>query len=260
VKTVVARERRAQIQLMNTDAAVFQVSAVLFFATLIRSSFGFGEALFAVPILALIIPIHVAVPLAALVSITVALVVVLQDWREVHARSAGSLLLSTLFGIPLGLWLLKSVAEPVVKTVLAVVILAFAAYSLANRKPHELKDDRLAWLFGFSAGVLGGAYSMNGPPLVMYGTLRRWSPVHFRATLQGYFLPASAVVVFGYWLTGLLTAAVGRFYLLSLPLVLVAIFIGRVINRGMDSRRFTFVLHIALALIGIALLLEAWRG
>jgi uncharacterized membrane protein YfcA len=250
----------AQILLTNANAATFQIPAVLFFATLIRSSFGFGEALFAVPILALLIPVRVAVPLAALVSITVALVVVVQDWQKVHARSAGSLLFATLFGIPLGLLLLKTVAEPVVKTVLAVVILAFAVYSLVNQKPRELKDDRLAWLFGFSAGVLGGAYSMNGPPLVMYGTLRRWSPVHFRATLQGYFLPASAVVVFGYWLTGLLTAAVGRYYLLSLPFVLVAIFIGRVINRRMESRRFTLLLHFALALIGIVLLLEAWRG
>jgi hypothetical protein len=32
---------------------------------------------------------------------------------------------------------------------------------------------------------------MNGPPLVIYGALRRWTPERFRATLQGYFLPAS---------------------------------------------------------------------
>jgi hypothetical protein len=38
-----------------------------------------------------------------------------------------------------------------------------------------------------SAGVLGGAYGMNGPPLVIYGSLRGSSPQHFRATLQGYF-------------------------------------------------------------------------
>jgi uncharacterized protein len=131
-------------QLMS-DLTTFQVPAVLFFATLIRSSFGFGEALFAVPVLALVIPVQVAVPLAALVSITVALIVVVQDWRKVHARSAGSLLLSTLVGIPLGLLLLKTVADAVVKGVLASVILAFATYSLANRHPHELKNDRLAY-------------------------------------------------------------------------------------------------------------------
>jgi len=243
---------------MSANLATFEVAAVIFFATLIRSSFGFGEALFAVPLLALFIPIRVAVPLAALLSITVALVIVVQDWRKIHARSAGSLLIATLFGVPLGLLLLKNVAEGTVKAVLAVVILAFAAYSLASRNPPELKNDRLAWLFGFSAGVLGGAYAMNGPPLVIYGTMRRWSPVNFRATLQGYFLPASAIVVLGYWSTGLLNAGVSRFYLLSLPSALVAIFIGRAINRRLSGRRFAFMLHVALAVIGVVLLLEAF--
>jgi uncharacterized protein len=101
---------------------------------------------------------------------------------------------------------------------------------------------------------------MNGPPLVIYGTLRRWPPVRFRATLQGYFLPASGVVVFGYWMTGLLTAAVGRYYLMALPFVLVAVFIGRVINRRMDSRRFSFILNLGLGVIGVVLLLEALRA
>ena len=32
---------------------------------------------------------------------------------------------------------------------------------------------------------------MNGPPLAVYGWLRRWSPQGFSRTLQGYFLPAS---------------------------------------------------------------------
>ena len=49
---------------------------VVFVATLIRSAFGFGEALVAVPLLVLCIPLPVAAPLAVLVSITIAAVVV----------------------------------------------------------------------------------------------------------------------------------------------------------------------------------------
>src|SRR5579863_8775524 len=96
-----------------------EVAAVLFLATVIRSAFGFGEALVAVPLLALAIPVELAAPVAVLVSITVALVVVLQDWRHIHLRSAGWLVLSTLFGIPFGLLILKAVPEAIVKTVLA---------------------------------------------------------------------------------------------------------------------------------------------
>ena len=75
--------------MMITDPETLPVLAVLFLATLIRSAFGFGEALVAVPLLALIIPVGVAAPLAVLVSVTVAGVILLQDWRDVHPGGAG---------------------------------------------------------------------------------------------------------------------------------------------------------------------------
>ena len=236
------------------------ILAVVFLATLIRSAFGFGEALIAVPLLALLIPVEVAAPLAALVSITVAAVVLVQDWRKVHIASAGWLILSTLVGIPLGLWLLTAAPEAVVKALLAVVIIGFSAYCLASRKLFELKNDRLAWVFGFIAGVLGGAYGMNGPPLVIYGTLRRWSAEHFRATLQGYFLIASLVGMAGYWFAGLWVPTVTRYYLLSLPLVLTAIFLGRVVNRRLKRERFLVYVHGGLVVVGATLLIQSvWK-
>ena len=48
-----------------TDAGLTAwVLAVVFVATFIRSAFGFGEALIAVPLLALLVPVGVAAPLA----------------------------------------------------------------------------------------------------------------------------------------------------------------------------------------------------
>ena len=245
---------------MTADQTTLPVLAVIFIATLIRSAFGFGEALVAVPLLALIIPVEVAAPVAVLVSVTVAGVVLVQDWRQVHVGSAGRLILSTMVGIPFGLLLLTRVAEPVVKAILAGIIIGFAAYRLAGRGLFELKDDRLAWLFGFGAGMLGGAYGMNGPPLVAYGAMRRWSPERFRATLQGYFLPAGLVGLVGYWAAGLWIPVVTRYYLTSLPVVLAAIALGRVLNRYMDGRRFLLYIHVGLIVIGAILLIQSVWG
>ena len=140
---------------MALDWTTVSVMAVIFLATLIRSAFGFGEALIAVPLLALLMPVEVAAPLAVLFSITVAVVVILEDWHKIHLGSAWRLVLSTLFGIPLGLLLLLAVPEPVVKGILAVLIIAFSAYCLARRTPLELRNDRLPWLFGVWCGSSG---------------------------------------------------------------------------------------------------------
>lgn len=241
------------------DGATLQVLLVVFLATFIRSAFGFGEALFAVPLLALFIPLKLAAPLAVLVSITIAAVVVAQDWHKIHLRSTGWLVGATLFGIPVGLFLLTSSHQRSVRIALAIFIVAFATYSLLGRKPPELKQDNKAWLLGcgFVAGVFGGAYGMNGPPLVIYGAMRRWSAQHFRATLQGYFLPASIIGMAGYWFAGLWVPSVTHYYLLSLPVLLPAIWLGRVVNHRMHGDTFLRYVYVGLAGVGVVLLAQS---
>src|SRR6185312_8161962 len=243
------------------NALTLHVLLVVFAATLIRSAFGFGEALFAVPLLALRLPLAIAAPLAVLISITIAAIVVAQDWQKIHLRSTLSLVLATLFGIPMGLWLLTSSHQRAAKVALAALIIAFAAYSLIGRKPPELRADSLPWLLGcgFFAGVLGGAYGMNGPPLVIYGAMRRWSPQHFRATLQGYFLPASIVGVVGYWLGGLWTPAVTHYFLIALIAAVPAIFLGRALNHRLSGDAFLKYVHAGVVTVGIVLLVQAVR-
>ena len=150
---------------------------------MIRSAFGFGEALIAVPLLAFFIPMQVAAPLAVLVSITIAAVVVAQDWCHIHWRSAGWLVLSTIFGIPLGLVLLTCAPESVIKVGLGVLILLFAVFSLSRRGRMTLRHESRRWMLvgGFIAGILGGSLRNERTPA---GDL--WfSPRLDRAALSG---------------------------------------------------------------------------
>ena len=243
------------------ESIPLQVMGVVFLATLIRSAFGFGEALVAVPLLALLLPLKVATPLAVLVSITIAAVVVAQDWRKIHVRSTGWLVGATVFGTPVGLLLLTSRHQKAVLVGLGIFIMAFAAYSLLGSRPPELKHESRAWMLGcgFCAGVLGGAFGMNGPPLVVYGAMRRWSPQHFRATLQAYFLPASMIGMTGYWMAGLWVPAVTHYYLWCLPVLWPAIWLGRIVNHRLRGDTFLKYVYVGLAAIGAMLLVQAVR-
>ncbi|RPI52536.1 MAG: sulfite exporter TauE/SafE family protein [Acidobacteria bacterium] len=229
------------------------IVAIVFVATLVRSLVGFGEALVAVPLLAFVLPVETAAPLATLVSITVACVFLLLDWQHVQFRSAALLLAPTFMGIPVGLWLLTNADEAIVKNVLAVLIAAFSVYSLSGTGMWTAIGERTAPLFGFAAGIMGGGYGMNGPPIVVYGTLRKWRPQEFHATLQGYFLPASTVGMAGYWMVGLWTPAVNGHYFASLPAIALAIFAGRMLHRRLDAQRFTTLVHLALIVAAVML-------
>ena len=140
--------------------------------------------------------------------------------------------------------------------------MVFSAYFLLGKNVPELRTDDRAWLVGCGlvAGVLGGAYGMNGPPLVIYGAMRRWTPQHFRATLQGYFLPASIVAILGYWFARLWVPAVTHYYLISLVVVIPAIFLGRFLNHRLKGDTLLKFVYLGLIWVGIVLLIQAVHG
>lgn len=242
------------------DLTTIFILLIIFVATLVRSTFGFGESLIAVPLLLFFIPIEVAVPLSVLISIIVAAVVVVQDKKEVHFYSAKWLIIYAVLGIPIGLFLLIHGNENLIKSILGVIIILYSSYSLFSKRNFKLQGDNKVWLFvcGFFSGVLGGAYGINGPPLIIYGNLRNWTARHFRATLQAYFLPASIIGMVGYWYKGLWTSTVTYYFLISLPVILPTIFLGRYLNHQLKDKSFIKYIYVGLICIGVVLLANAF--
>ncbi|HEY4305095.1 MAG TPA: sulfite exporter TauE/SafE family protein [Gemmatimonadaceae bacterium] len=239
---------------MPIDATTVYVVAVLFVATLVRTTFGFGEALIAVPLLALRVPIAVAV------SVVVAAITVARDWRHVDFHNARWLIGSSFIGLPLGLLLLARASDQAVHLLLGAIIIGVSLYSLVGNTTARLSERNRGWLLGagFTSGVLGGAYGMNGPPLAIYGALRGWSPLQFRATLQGYFLVASLAGLASYTGLGLWRPPVVSYFLVSLPAVVVAIVLARLITKRLDSGRFFKLVFIGLVLIGAVLIAQGF--
>ena len=172
----------------------------------------------------------------------------------------GLLIIFTVSGIPIGILLLKRVNEDIMKSILAFVIVTFSLYRIFKPRFFALANDKLAWLFGLASGMLGAAYNTNGPPVVIYGTLRGWDPERFRATLQGYFFPTGSLIAIGHCIGGLWTKPVLVNYALSLPVILIAIFLGGRINRKIPRARFDNYVYVFLVILGICLLIETVRS
>ena len=110
------------------------------------------------------------------------------------------------------------------------------------------------------AGLLGGAYNTNGPPVVVYGTLRQWTPPQFRATLQGYFVPTGVFILASHALCSLWTTKVFCLYLASLPPLVVAVVLGGLLARILPKGKFDRYVHVLLIAIGVSLLYHVIRG
>lgn len=241
---------------MDPEALTLAVLAIVFLATLIRSTLGFGGPLISMPLLTLVVGIQTATALSALVASTNAMTILVCNRRSVRVSSAWRLVLASLLGVPIGLLFLKGAYEGTVRMVLALVVMSFSLYSLIKPRLCTLVSERPAFLFGLVAGILGGAYNTNGPPIVLYGTLRKWPSETFRATLQGYFLPTSLFILLGHGLGGLWTPDVLWLYLLSLPLTLLAFVLGAKLNQSIPAGKFDRIVHVFLIAIGVMLLLK----
>ncbi len=243
---------------MSSARSIIEISLILFAATIFRTTFGFGEALIAVPLLSLLLPVKVAAPITVLASIVIALVAVIREREHIHISSAKKLLLATICGLPFGLLLLRYVSEGATKGILGILILAFSTFSILRPQFLVLANDRLIWVFGFLAGITGGSYGMNGPPLAIYGAARGWSPRQFRATIQAYFLPASILGMLGYYFTGFWTKEVSLIFASSSPSIVIGILCGNLLNQRIDKKTlFASHLFYGLILIACMLMLQA---
>lgn len=240
-------------------STIILILVISFIASLVRSTLGFGESLIAVPLFLFFLPVNVAVPLSVMMSIVIALVIVIQDHSKIHFNSAKWLILYATLGIPLGLLVLIYGNETVVKIILGLLIILYSLYSLLGKSTLTLKEDNNFWLFfcGFLSGVFGGAYGLNGPPLVVYGNLRQWTAKHFRATLQAYFLPVSLIGSVGYYAKGLITSQVNHYFLISLVTTIPAIFLGRYVNHKLNDRSFFKYVYVGLIVIGLLLIIHS---
>jgi uncharacterized membrane protein YfcA len=240
---------------MDVTTLILVTAVILFLCAFIRSAAGFGDALLAIPFLGMLMRLSTASPVVALAGLTMSLSMVVANREAVDFQAAWRLIVASLLGIPIGVFLLHSAPERVVKCVLGLVLIIYGAYNLIAPKVPYLRHEKYAFPFGFVAGILGGAYNTSGPPVVIYGTLRRWSPAYFRATMQCYFLFTYTATLVGHGAAGLWTPVVLKLFLWALPGIGLGIYLGGKVHRMIPTSVFNHVIFGILVVVGVLFLL-----
>jgi uncharacterized membrane protein YfcA len=224
---------------MDHPAAIITiVVAVAFVAAFTQSLAGFGTALIAMPILAPLLTIRVAAPLMTLVSVLMQVVLLVRYRSHIRLKEIWPLAAASLVGVPVGIYGLSHLDERIMRTILGAVIMAYAAYGLLAPQMPRLTSRRWAFPFGFAAGLLGGAYNTDGPPVVVYGSCRGWEPAAFKCHLQGFFMFDGLLIIAGRALAGEFTGEVWWLYLWTLPAIALGAWAGLSFDRRISPARF----------------------
>jgi uncharacterized protein len=242
--------------MLQIDTTAVAVMTILGVSAFVRSAIGFGDALVAMGLLTSWIGLQTATPLVALVGTVISSSILVAQWRQLNLQTTLPLIISTLAGIPIGLILLKFAPEQTARAVLGVFLMAYGAYGLLGPKLPVVTTDRFASLFGFVAGIFGGAYNTNGPLIAVYGTLRGWQPEQFRLTLQGYFFFTNFLILTGHVISGLWTTKVWSLFFMSLPAVGISVWLGSIVNQHIKRELFTKLIFGVLVVMGLISILK----
>jgi uncharacterized membrane protein YfcA len=118
-------------------------------------------------LLVIILGFQAATALVGVVMLTTLAALLSTEWRSLDVRSAWQLLLSSVVGIPVGVLVVRLAPETTLKVTLGILLVSFSLYGLTRPALPRLRRTRWVYGFSFAAGVLGGAYNANAPPVVI---------------------------------------------------------------------------------------------
>jgi uncharacterized protein len=250
----------------------FLIVAVTFaLGTFVQAIAGFGSALIIMPILTQFIGVQTAASVMAIVGMSVTVVVLYQNRRGFRWKEATWLLSGAVVGIPLGaLALIKLPAAPIV-AILGLLLLAYGCYGLITTRrssrgaeqpaPVHIstsKEKMVSSLVGFCAGLLGGAYGTDGPPLVIFGSVKRWPKDSFRSILQACFLVDGILILGCYIAGGLVTGGVFEYCLYGVPGMIFGLIAGTLLDRRINHALFHRILIWLILLLGAGLFAKSF--
>ncbi|KIG19036.1 hypothetical protein DB30_05940 [Enhygromyxa salina] len=225
------------------------VLGVILIAMLLRAVFGFGDAMFAIPLLSALIGLERGAPVLALAGTAIALLLLRERPEAIEKGTVIRLLLGAVAGVPVGLYVLVALPPIWAHWGLAALLLGFGGWrllSLARPRAAARPDAATeqvgapAWArdlaFGLLTGASSAAFDIAGPPLLAYAALRGWSSEAVRINFQALFLPLGLVTIAGHGLAGLWTIEVLTLAGLALPMMLLGYVLGPRLRARIQAR------------------------
>ena len=231
--------------------AIFALSAFTF------SFAGFGFALVAVPLLALILPVKAAVAIQFPLMYVVVLYHAWRFGRKVRWRQMAPLFIGAGLGLPLGVLSLSNFSEAAMKQILAgfIVLVVLNNYFNSDWRLRKffVTSKCLGGFLGVASGWFQGAFATGGPPAVLYVAASDLDPEIAKGLLGNYFAFLCTYLGILFLVNGMLTASIWMDSLKYSPAVVAGVLGGAAMARRVSTRGYRLIVDVLLVLTSVML-------
>lgn len=231
------------------------VGGIIFLAALTQSITGFGFALVSMSFLPQVVGLQTAVPLVTLVSIIANIVIWYSYRRDCDFKAVKQLVIAALLATPIGVLLLDYLPEAIALKGLGILITSYVLYDWLKFRLPSFKSSIWAYFFGGMSGILNGAYTTGGPPVIIYANCRRWQPREFKGNLTAIFFFSSLLAAITHSIQGNITIAVGKLAMYSFPGFALGLWLGILLSKTTNPVIFKRITLALLLLSGLRLLI-----
>jgi uncharacterized protein len=239
-------------------AVVLALAALL--GGLVRGFTGFGFAMIFMPIASGVVSPAFALALIFILDAPFSLALGARAMPRADKRAVSMLLLAASLCLPVGLWLLVSLDQVVMRWLISALILSALVLLASGWRYRGKPGLHLTLSVGAMSGLFNGLASLGGMPLALFwlsSQTRR--PAEIRTDMQAYFALSTLVSMTIIGFKGLLSV---KALLTTLPLIPIygaALWVGTCgfhVASEQTFRRVAYVIILLAALIGLPL----WDG
>lgn len=230
--------------------------SILIIAYTFRGVTGFGSGLIATPLLALSFPLTFVIPFISILDMTASLTHVMHTRQHISWKVILRAIPFAFIGVPIGLFVLRTIDTLILVKALGIFIILFAVYSLIS--PTLKKSDSIIWpaFGGFFGSLIGAMFGTGGPFYVFYFQLQQLDKSVFRATCAAVFLIDGLIRATGFTISGFYTSTVLLNIAYALPIMFLAMYIGNHLHTNITQRTFQKAIGVFLIFSGFALLFK----
>ena len=224
---------------------------------------GFGTGLVASGLWLHALPAAMVPPLVALASVAAQLVGLVTVRKAFDWKRTSPFLLGGLLGVPIGVTTLANASPLLLRTLIGVFLLTYAAYQLASRAHGHIGNwggRRADAAVGIAGGFLGGFAGLSGPLPLIWLRLRGGATNAQRAIYQPFNVIVLTLACVGMALAGQLTFDVARVALICLPVTLLGAWLGARSYLSVSQQTFQRVVLCLLFASGFILVAQAVRS
>jgi uncharacterized membrane protein YfcA len=223
-------------------------------AGFVQATAGFGFALLAVPLMALVVPPQTAVVTVFLLGAVSSVLTAFFHHGHIDRTETWRLSTGAIVAMPLGALILVTASAGVLRIALGVATCSAAVWMLlprTRRRAPAVVRPATTYSVGAMSGVLNTALTTSGPPLVVYLRARGLSTDPFRATISAVFTITNLVGLMILALSGAIhRPAVAAFVLTVVP-ALIGWGAGNAVAGRLHNRHFIRLVDVILLVSGL---------